>query len=352
MTAKLVKFYIVEEEKLKKTIVLDAMGSDNRPVPEVEASIIAANELDVNVILVGDESDLANRLQEIQGDKSGIRIVHAPEALEMSDHIAEARAKKNNTMRIGMDLVKSGEAQAFVTAGNTGMAMYFAQKTFGLIQGVIRPCLCGAFPVKNGKCIILDIGANAECRPEFLVQFAQMGSVYAKLLGKIENPRIGLLSNGEEEGKGNELVKAAGPMMQKQVPGFVGNIEGKELFAGQVDVAVTDGFTGNVLLKSTEAVAKLILETLKTELLGSFRTKMGALLAKPAFGKVKSMLDPSEVGAAPLMGVDGLVFVGHGRSDAHAMVSAILQAKIAIDTNLLDTLREAIHNTQTIEVSQ
>ncbi|MGV8050565.1 MAG: phosphate acyltransferase PlsX [Anaerolineaceae bacterium] len=327
---------------MRTTIVLDAMGSDNRPQPEIEAAVIGANELGIDIILVGDEVSLSQGLASQTGDKTHVRIADAPEALEMSDHIAEARAKKNNTMQIGMNLVKAGEAQAFVTAGNTGMAMYFAQKTFGLIPGVIRPCLCATFPVKGGKCVIVDIGANAECRPEFLVQFAQMGATYSNRMINIPSPRVGLLANGEEEGKGNELVKAAGPLMQEEVPGFVGNIEGKELFAGQVDVAVTDGFTGNILLKSTEAVAKLILETLKAELMSSTRTKIGAALSKPAFSKVKKMLDPAETGAAPLLGVDGLVFVGHGRSDARAMVSAVNQAKIAIEANLLSSLRGAI----------
>ena len=327
---------------MRTTIVLDAMGSDKRPQPEVEASVRCAETLGVDLILVGDETTLKPLLAAQPGDKSHVRIVHAPEALEMSDHIAEARAKRNNTMQVGMNLVRSGEAQAFVTAGNTGMAMYFATKTFGLIPGVIRPCLCATFPVKNGKCVILDIGANAECRPEFLVQFGRMGSVYAALLLKREHPRVGLLANGEEEGKGNELVKAAGPLMRAEVPGFVGNIEGKELFAGEVDVAVTDGFTGNILLKSTEAVARLILDTLKEELLGSTRTKIGAALAKPAFKSVKQMLDPSEIGAAPLLGIDALVFVGHGRSDVKAVLSAVNQAKIAVESGLLDSLRQSI----------
>jgi len=327
---------------MRTTIVLDAMGSDKRPQPEVEASVRCAETLGVDLILVGDETTLKPLLAAQPGDKSHVRIVHAPEALEMSDHIAEARAKRNNTMQVGMNLVRSGEAQAFVTAGNTGMAMYFATKTFGLIPGVIRPCLCATFPVKNGKCVILDIGANAECRPEFLVQFGRMGSVYAALLLKREHPRVGLLANGEEEGKGNELVKAAGPLMRAEVPGFVGNIEGKELFAGQVDVAVTDGFTGNILLKSTEAVARLILDTLKEELLRSTRTKIGAALAKPAFKSVKQMLDPSEIGAAPLLAIDALVFVGHGRSDVKALLSAVNQAKIAVESSLLDSLRQSI----------
>jgi len=324
------------------TIVLDAMGSDDRPDPEVQAAVTASNELNEKVILVGPEEELTRKLAALPGDHSRIQIVNAPETLDMSDHIVEARAKKQNSMRIGMELVKTGEADAFVTAGNTGMAMYYAKKTFGDIKGVIRPCLCTVFPVKGGKAVVLDIGANAECRPDFLVQFATMGGIYAKnMLGKT-NPRIGLIANGEEEGKGNNLVRETYPLLEASEVNFIGNIEGKELFGGKADVAVTDGFTGNVMLKSTEAVAKLIIDVLKEELMGSFRTKIGALLAKPAFNGIKKMLDPAETGAAPLLGIDALVFVGHGRSDARAMVSAVRAAKQAIDNNLLGELRQAI----------
>jgi glycerol-3-phosphate acyltransferase PlsX len=321
-------------------IVLDAMGSDNRPQPELEASILATVNPGVEVILVGDEPTLTAKLTSLPGDKSRVRVVHAAEAIEMSDHIAEARAKKDNSMRVGMDLVKAGEADAFLTMGNTGMAMYFGMKTFGMIKNVQRPCLCATFPVKGGRCVITDIGANAEARPGFLVQFGQMGAVYARLMQAKSNPRIGLLANGEEEGKGNDLVKAAGPLMRQQLSEFVGNIEAKELFAGAVDVAVTDGFTGNILLKTSESVAKLLLETLKEQLMGSLRTKIGALLAKPAFNHVRKLLDPRETGAAPLLGIDGLVFIGHGRSDSKAVVSGINETRKAIEHNLLGALKE------------
>ncbi len=327
---------------MRTTIVLDAMGSDERPKPELAAAVLSTQTDGIDLILVGDEQTLSSGLAAQPGDKSHIRIVHAAEAIDMTDHIQEARAKKQNTMQVGMDLVRKGEAQAFVTAGNTGMAMYFGTKIFGLMPGVIRPCLSTTFPVKGGKAVILDIGANAECRPEFLVQFGQMGQVYARIMLNRTNPTVGLLSNGEEEGKGNDLVREAGPLMRQQVPGFIGNIEGKEFFGGKVDVAVTDGFTGNVLMKSSEALGKLLFETLKEELMRSTRTKLGALLAKPAFDSVRKLIDPSEVGAAPLLGLDGLVFVGHGRSDAKAMVSAINQARIAIELNLLESLRKAI----------
>lgn len=324
------------------TIVLDAMGSDDRPDPEVQAAVTASTTLNEDIILVGDERVLSEKLAAIGGDTSRVRIVHAPEALDMEDHIREAREKKQNTMRVGMELVKSGEGDAFVTAGNTGMAMYYAKKVFGDIEGVIRPCLCAVFPVKNGRAVVLDIGANAECRPDFLVQFAIMGKIYAQSMLGVGNPKIGLLSNGEEEGKGNDLVRETYPLLKATDLNFIGNVEGKELFGGQVDVVVTDGFTGNVVLKSTEAVAKLIIDILKEELMGSVRTKIGALFAKPAFGEIRKMLDPSEVGAAPLMGIDALVFVGHGRSDAKAMVSAVRAAKQAVDNHLLDELRTAI----------
>jgi glycerol-3-phosphate acyltransferase PlsX len=324
------------------TIVLDAMGSDDRPDPEVQAAVTASNAFNEEIILVGDEQVLSQKLAAIPGDQSRVSIVHAPEALDMTDHILEARSKKQNTMRVGMDLVKAGKGDAFVTAGNTGMAMYYAKKVFGDIKGVIRPSLCAVFPVRNGHAVVLDIGANAECRPDFLVQFAIMGQIYAQTILGIEHPRIGLLSNGEEEGKGNDLVRETYPLLQQTDLNFIGNVEGKELFNGQVDVVVTDGFTGNVMLKSTEAVAKLIVDILKDELMGSFRTKMGALLAKPAFGKIKQLLDPAEIGAAPLMGIDALVFVGHGRSDARAMVSAVRGAKQAVDNHLLPELRKAI----------
>jgi glycerol-3-phosphate acyltransferase PlsX len=263
--------------------------------------------------------------------------------LEMGDKPAEnARRKSQNSMAVGMDLVKAGEADAFVTAGNTGGAMATALFRLGRIRGVKRPALTALFPVRGGHCVVLDIGANADCKPEYLQQFAIMGSIYAnKVLGKPQ-PRVAILSNGEEAGKGNELVKESYPLLQASNLNFIGNVEGKELFGGEADVVITDGFTGNILLKSSEAVAKLITEMLRTELTRSLRTKMGALLAKPAFGSIKRMMDPGEVGAAPLLGINGLVFVGHGRSDARALFNGIRVARQAIENDLLNALREAL----------
>jgi glycerol-3-phosphate acyltransferase PlsX len=325
-------------------IVLDAMGSDQRPEPELYGAIAAARVLGDEILLVGDEKTLRPRLEVLNKDRLPVSIVHAPEALDMSDHIEDARRKKQNTMRIGMELVKNGRAGAFITAGNTGMTMYYALKVFDTIPGVIRPALTAIFPVSGGHCVVLDIGANAECRPDFLAQFGLLGSIYAEKILKISNPRVGLLANGEEAGKGNNLVRETFPLLQSSGLNFIGNVEGKELFGGKVDVVVTDGFTGNILLKSSEAVAKLITDMLRQTLMESTRTKIGGLLAKPAFIKLKKMMDPSELGAAPLLGVDGLVFVGHGRSDAQAITSALVVAHHAVEIHLLDAMRQAIQD--------
>ncbi|MEA4811091.1 MAG: phosphate acyltransferase PlsX [Anaerolineaceae bacterium] len=331
-------------------IVLDAMGSDDRPAPELEAApILVQKHPDLELFLVGDKLELESKLQAAGVNQSRIKIIHASQSLEMSDHIQEARLKKDNTMQIGMDWVKSGRADAFITAGNTGMAMYFSMKILGLIPGVVRPCLVAVLPVENGRCVVTDVGANAECRPEFLVQFAQMGAVYARQIFGKQEIKVGLIANGEEEGKGNELVKASNPLLKKALPGFVGNIEGKELFAGKVDVAVTDGFTGNVLLKSTEAVAKLILRNIKKGLMQSVFTKIGALLSKPAFTEIRKQLDPSEIGSAPLLGINGLVFIGHGRSDAKAMVSAVEQAINAVQSKLLEEISTSMKSSDSGE---
>ncbi len=324
-------------------IVLDAMGSDNYPEPEVEAAIKAKEVFGDEIILVGDTNILKPRLEKLGGPNFSVKLVHAPEVLEMGDKAAaSARRKAQNSMAIGMGLLKNNEADAFVTAGNTGGAMANALFTLGRIRGVKRPALAGLFPVKGGHCVVTDIGANAECKPEYLVQFAVMGSLYAQKVLKIENPRVGLISNGEEAGKGNDLVKATYPLMQQAGLNFIGNIEGKELFGGHADVAVTDGFTGNVLLKASEAVAKMMTEILRQELKSNPVTMLGAILAKPAFSKLKAMLDPSETGAAPLLGIDGLVFVGHGRSDAKALVSAIRVARQAVESGVLQSMRDKI----------
>jgi glycerol-3-phosphate acyltransferase PlsX len=328
-------------------IVLDAMGSDTCPDPEVEASIEAARLFGEEIILVGPENQLKSLLKAQGGDNSLVRVVNAPDIISMEDKglklALKAKRKGSQTsMAIGMDLVKNGEADAFVTAGNTGGALATAFYRLGTISGVERPALTGLFPVKGGQCVVADIGANPECKPINLLQFAIMGSVYAEKVRGVHQPRVGLVSNGEEAGKGNQLVKETYPLLATSGLNFIGNVEGKELFGGEADVVVTDGFTGNVLLKSSEAVAKLITDILKQELSSSLRTKIGALLAKPAFAEIRRMMDPGEIGAAPMLGINGLIFVGHGRSDARALVSAVRTARQAIEADLLMAIQSAI----------
>ncbi|HET9588115.1 MAG TPA: phosphate acyltransferase PlsX [Anaerolineales bacterium] len=329
-------------------IVVDAMGSDNYPVPDVQGAIMAAREYGAEIVLVGDASKIQPVLDSLSAGGLPIRVAHAPEMLTMNDKgedlVMKARHRDaQNSMAVGIDLVKNGEADAFVTAGNTGAAMVIALFRLGRIRGVDRPALAGPFPTATGICSVLDIGANPDCKPENLLQFAIMGSVYAERVRGIQNPRVGLISNGEEAGKGSELVKGAYPLLAKARLNFIGNVEGKEIFNGHADVAVTDGFTGNVFLKSTEAVAKLLIEKIRESIRGGGPLAMvGGALIRPSMGKVRRMLDPSEEGAAPLLGVNGLVFIGHGRSDAQAIKSAVRVAKEAAEAKVLEAIKSAI----------
>jgi len=329
-------------------IVVDAMGSDDFPVPDVEGAVAASREYGVEIILVGDESKIKPVLAAQNPGSLPIRIVHAPEMLTMEDKgeklALKARHKDSkNSMAVGIDLVKSGEADAFVTAGNTGAAMVTALFRLGRIRGVERPALAAVFPTATGSCVVLDIGANPDCKPENLTQFAIMGSIYAEKVRGVKNPKVGLVSNGEEEGKGNELVKAATPLLKSAKINYFGNVEGKEVIGGKVDVAVTDGFVGNVMLKTSEAVAKLLVDKIKDTIKnGGPLAMIGGLLVKPALTQIKKLLDPAEEGAAPLLGVNGLVFIGHGRSDALAIKNAIRVAKNAVEAKVLDAVKIAI----------
>jgi len=330
-------------------IVLDAMGSDNCPEPELQASIQAADEWGEPIFLVGPIDQLKSRLNELGGVPPSVQLVDAQETITMNDKglklaLKAKRRDSKTSMAVGIDLVKNGGADAFITAGNTGGALTTAFFRLGTLKGLDRPALTTLIPVKDGFCTILDIGANPDCKPEHLLQFAVMGCVYSNAVLKIENPRLGLLSNGEEAGKGDQLVRETFPLLENSGLNFIGNVEGKELFGGEADVVVTDGFTGNVMIKASEAVAKLLTDILKEELMSSKRSKIGALLAKPAFVSLKSKMDPDEIGAAPLLGINGLVFVGHGRSNARAILSAIRTARNAIGSNLLSALSIAIQD--------
>ena len=329
-------------------IVVDAMGSDEHPHPDVEGAVMAAREFGVEIILVGDEAKIQPALAAQNPGNLPIRIVHAPEMLTMEDKGEELAFKARhkdakNSMAVGIDLVKRGEADAFVTAGNTGAGMVTALFRLGRIRGVERPALAPIFPTATGTCVVLDIGANPDCGPLHLLQFGIMGSIYAEKVRGVKNPKVGLVSNGEEDGKGNHLVKEATPLFKASKLNYFGNVEGKEVIGGKVDVAVTDGFVGNVMLKTAEAVAKLIVDKIKETIKGgSLLTKIGGALVRPALGVIKKLLDPSDQGAAPLLGVNGLVFIGHGRSDAIAIKSAVRVAKQAAEANVLAAMKSAI----------
>ncbi len=329
-------------------IVVDAMGSDEFPVPDVQGAVMAAREYGLEIILVGDEARIKPVLESANPGNLPIRIVHAPEMLTMNDKgedlAFKARHKDaQNSMAVGIDLVKKGEADAFVTAGNTGAAMVTALFRLGRIRGVERPALAPVFPTATGSCVVLDIGANPDCEAIHLYQFGIMGSIYAEKVRGVKNPKVGLVSNGEEEGKGNHLVKEATPLFKASRLNYFGNVEGKEVIGGKVDVAVTDGFVGNVMLKTSEAVAKLIVDKIKEAIKnGGPLALIGGALVKPALTQIKKLLDPSEEGAAPLLGVNGLVFIGHGRSDAFAIKNAVRVAKNAVDARVLDAMKSAI----------
>lgn len=329
-------------------IVVDAMGSDHFPTPDVTGAVDAAREYGVEIILVGDESRIRPVLDSLNAKGLPLRVVHAPEMLTMDekgeDLALKARHKEaRNSMAVGIDLIKRGEADAFVTAGNTGAAMVSALFRLGRLRGVDRPGLAPVFPTATGSCVVIDIGANPDCKAENLLQFGIMGSIYAEKVRGVRRPRVGLISNAEEEGKGNELVKAATVLLKASDLNYCGNVEGKEVIGGKVDVAVTDGFTGNVMLKSSEAVAKLIVDKIRETIRnGNIATKIGGLLVRPALGSIRKLLDPAEEGAAPLLGVNGLVFIGHGRSNAFAIKNAIRVAKNAAEAQVLESMRTAI----------
>jgi len=324
-------------------IVLDAMGGDYAPAAVVEGGVLAARQHGVEVILVGRQEAVEPELAKHNTAGLQVRLVHASQVIEMDEHPAlVAKAKRDSSMAVGMQMVKRGEADAFVTMGNSGGALAVALMQLGRLRGIRRPALSSVFPTVKGPAFLIDLGANTDCKPEYLLQFAIMGSVYAERVLGIPNPRVGIVSNGEEEGKGNFLVRDTTPLLKASGLNFVGNVEGKDLPAGLADVVVTDGFTGNVIVKTSEGVAAMILEILEREIKARPLAMAGALLAKPAFRAAKRTLDYTEYGGAALLGVNGIVIVGHGRSNAKAVASAMRVAKVAVEGKVLDAIRAGI----------
>jgi glycerol-3-phosphate acyltransferase PlsX len=311
-------------------IVLDAMGSDKSPDPELRGAIAACRMFPVRIHVVGPEELIAPALRDhLMGEDLPIEVVHASEWISMDDKAAASvRTKKDSSMRVGLKLVREGKARGFVTAGNTGAAMATAKMVLGTLDGVARPALATMLPTQTGSpCVLLDVGANVDSDPENLVQFALMGQIYARTVLGMPRPRVGLLSIGEEDSKGNTLTRETLPLL-RELEGtilhhFIGNVEGRDLFNGRCDVVVCDGFVGNVALKTSEGLAKLVSDSLKQTLKATVTSQVGALLSRKAFKNFKRRLDYSEYGGAPLLGVRGACIIGHGSSNETAILNAI-----------------------------
>jgi len=311
-------------------IALDAMGSDRAPKPEIEGALAAARNYGVKVLLVGPEELLRRELtNHPSASYLPIEVVHASQIIGMQDKAAQAvRSKKDSTMRVGLRLVRDKQAIGFVTAGNTGAAMATAKMVLGALPGVDRPALATVFPTSAGKpCILIDVGANVDCKPQNLAQFAIMGEMYYRTIFGTSKPSVGLLSIGEEESKGNELTRHAHGLLKELPLNFIGNVEGRDLYNGRVDVIVCDGFVGNVALKISEGLVEAVRFLLKQSLTSTITAQVGALLSRKAFVDFGKRLDYSEYGGAPLLGLKGVAIVGHGASNNNAIKNAIRVAK-------------------------
>jgi phosphate acyltransferase len=312
------------------TIAVDAMGGDDAPKAEVEGAIRAARSLGVRIILVGKQDILGKALADCEGARDlPIEIQHASEVVTMEDSAAKAvRTKRDSSIRVAARLVRDGTAQGMVSAGNTGAVMATAKMVQGMIPGVDRPALASAFPTLKGKPVVVaDVGANVDCSPVMLAQFAVMGEIYSRVIFHTERPRVGLLSIGEEEHKGNELTRAATPLLKSLPINFIGNVEGRDIYTGEIDVIVCDGFIGNVALKVSEGLVDMISKMLRESLEATITRKIGYVLSRTAFQDFKKRVDYSEYGGAPLLGVKGVCIIAHGRSNANAIKNAIRVAK-------------------------
>jgi glycerol-3-phosphate acyltransferase PlsX len=307
------------------TIAVDAMGGDVAPRAEVEGAVLAARELGVRIVLVGIEATVRQELARHKWQGLPIEIVNANEVVSMTDSPSHAfRRKKGSSLHVAAQLVRDGKAEALVTAGNTGAAMTIARFVIGTLPSVDRPALAAAFPnMKEKVSIVLDVGANVDSKPEQLEQFAVMGEIYYRAIWGTKKPRVALLSIGEEEMKGNELTREAANLLKQTSLNFVGNVEGRDVFRGNVDVIVCDGFIGNIALKLSEGVVEQIGSMLKKAIKSSLTSQLGYALAKRAFDVLRKRTDYSEYGGAPLLGVRGITIIGHGRSNANAIKNAI-----------------------------
>jgi phosphate acyltransferase len=353
---------------MPSVIALDAMGSDRAPKPEIEGAIHAARSFGIRVLLVGPEATLKAELERHPSAASlPLEIVHASEVITMEDKAVQAvRAKRDSSMRVGLRLVREGRAAGFVTAGNTGAAMASAKMVLGALRGVDRPALAAVFPTAPGTAaILLDVGANVDCKPHHLQQFAVMGEIYFRSIfgqpgfgrssfATSRPPRVGLLSIGEEDTKGNDLTRDAFPLLRQLPLNFIGNVEGRDLFNGHVDVIVADGFVGNVALKVSEGVANLVRTVLKESLRSTITRQVGYILSRSAFSDFKKRIDHTEYGGAPLLGVKGACIITHGSSNANAIKNALRVAAEFSDRHINASIEQglaALHPAGAVEAS-
>lgn len=331
---------------MRIVIAVDAMGSDRSPKPEVEGAILAARNHHVEVLLVGKEALIRAELLHHPGFRQlPIHVVPAGEVIGMDEHnVAQAvKSKRDSSIRVGLRLVRDGKAAGFVSAGNTGAVMATAKIVLGGLPGVDRPALAGAFPTSAGTVsVMLDVGANVDCKPHNLEQFAVMGDIYYRTIFDTRKPRVGLLSIGEEDSKGNQLTKETAPLLRNLDLNYVGNVEGRDLYNGTVEVIVCDGFIGNVALKVSEGLVLAVRSLLKDSLKATLTRQMGFLLSRRAFEDFKKRMDYTEYGGAPLLGVKGICIVGHGSSNGNAIKNAIRVAAEMAERRINETIAEEI----------
>jgi glycerol-3-phosphate acyltransferase PlsX len=336
-------------------IVLDAMGGDRAPGVVIDGAVQAVQELGVEIVLVGREEEIRQELSRHDTSGLPLSIVHADQVIEMDEHVDVVKSKRDASIRVGMRLVRAGEADAFVSAGNSGAVMASAIFDLRRIRGIKRPALATIYPAAPNRVLLIDNGANTDPTPENLVQFAQMGAAYVERLWGVRRPRVAIVSNGEEADKGNQLVRQTYPLLQKSELNFVGNAEGKDVTRGVADVVVTDGFTGNVMIKLSEGLASFFARYIKQELTSGPLAKLGLVLAVPgllvclpglalllpALRRIARRLDYAEYGGAPLLGVDGVAVIAHGRSNAKAIKNAVRMARDSVSAELVRVIRES-----------
>jgi phosphate acyltransferase len=324
-------------------IAVDAMGGDHGPAVVVEGAIAAIREFGSSVILVGDRESIEHEVRRLGAQTLGLEIRHASEVVGMAESPSLAlRRKRDSSLRISAELVRDGKASAFISAGNTGAAMAISMFVIGVLRGIDRPAIAAVLPSLRGFTVLIDAGANITPKPWHLFQFAIMGHVYARDILKMDRPRVGLLSVGEEEGKGNDLTREAYDLLKESRLNFIGNIEGRDIYNGNCDVIVTDGFTGNVSLKISESLAEMVGAMIKEELTRDLRSKVGAALSVPAFARFKKRVDYTEMGGAPLLGIDGAAIICHGASPVKAIKNAVRVAAEWAQAGLNEHIKAAL----------